>query len=138
MNLEQLLLNKLAEEASELAQIASKGAVFGINTYSPCYGNDTLSIIIKETNDVLGILRMLKYMLDIRGDINSGKFDDINKTTPLVVKEVKTFSYLQRLVTNEQLVLTDNEREWLTSVVRDNQHFLDDKTKEELAVHFKE
>lgn len=138
MNLEQLLLNKLAEEAAELSQIASKGAIFGINTYSPCYENDTLSIIIKETNDVLGILRMLRHMLDIRGDTNSGKFDDINKTTPLIVKEVKTFSYLQRLITSDELVLTDNEREWLVSVVRDNQCFLDDKTKEEIASHFKE
>ncbi len=135
MNLEEFLLNKLAEEASELSQIASKGSQFGIHTYSPCYGNDTLSLIIKETNDILGVLRMLKNLLKLRKE-DTSKLDDINTLLPLLKKEAKTFSYLQKIIKSGKLVLDEKELEWYNSVLATTESLLDDKTKDEIKSHF--
>lgn len=135
MNLEEFLLAKLSEEASELAQIAAKGAQFGINSYSPCYGNDTLSLLIKEANDVLGIIRMLKTLLIIRGE-DSSKLDEINTLVPLLKKEAKTFSYLQKIVESGKLVLTEKELDWFAEVLAAAKYLLDNKVKDEIKSHF--
>jgi len=59
---EQYLLGKLAEEASELAQIAIKAQQFGMDRVFGRQNGDALSNferVSAEFNDVLGIVQML-------------------------------------------------------------------------------
>lgn len=59
MNRQQYLLNKLAEEAAEVAQIALKAAQFGLTETSPYHTDCNAERVHAELNDVLGIVRML-------------------------------------------------------------------------------
>lgn len=55
----QFLLNKLAEEASEIAQIAMKAQQFGLYKVCPEKGETNLARITAEYNDLEGIVAML-------------------------------------------------------------------------------
>lgn len=56
MNRLQYLLTKLAEEASEISQIALKAQQFGLDSVSPKTGESNRGAIKKEVNDLLGVL----------------------------------------------------------------------------------
>lgn len=69
MNYNEYLLTKLAEECSELAQIASKMNVFGVDSYDP---KDEQKITNEEHmnieyNDIIAVMEMLKesMLLDV-------------------------------------------------------------------------
>lgn len=55
----QLLLCKLAEEASEVAQIALKTQQFGLNAKYPGQPFTNAEMIYKELDDLMAILSML-------------------------------------------------------------------------------
>jgi len=70
MNRLQYLLNKLAEEGSEVSQIALKTAQFGLSEIRPGQPFTNLDRIHQELNDLLAIVDMLneeypfRYMRD--------------------------------------------------------------------------
>lgn len=60
MNYRQYLLSKLAEEASEIAQIAIKSQVFGEESVDPRENGDTnLQKLEKEVLDLTVIIKLL-------------------------------------------------------------------------------
>jgi hypothetical protein len=59
MNLTQHLLCKLAEEASEIAQIAMKTQQFGMQEQCPGLDATNAQLIHSELNDLAGIVKML-------------------------------------------------------------------------------
>ena len=59
LNRQQYLLTKLAEEASEIAQIALKTQQFGMDEICPQPPETNKQRIHKELNDLLGVVEML-------------------------------------------------------------------------------
>lgn len=59
MNQEQYHLIKLAEEASEIAQIALKAAQFGLESVCPTETQTNRQKLFKELNDLMGVLATL-------------------------------------------------------------------------------
>jgi hypothetical protein len=59
MNRQQYLLIKLAEEASEVAQIALKSAQFGLETTGPCQTKSNVELLNGELNDLMALVEML-------------------------------------------------------------------------------
>lgn len=59
MTYEQLLLCKLAEEATEIAKDALKAQQFGLNSYHPETNLTNIEYITNELNDLFAILEML-------------------------------------------------------------------------------
>lgn len=59
MNRTQHLLSKLAEECSEVAQIAIKTALFGMDDVWPPFNITNLKRIHAELNDIMAIIDML-------------------------------------------------------------------------------
>ena len=59
MNRVQHLLVRLAEEASELSQIALKTAQYGVHNKEPGQEATNLQKINAEFNDIIGVIRML-------------------------------------------------------------------------------
>lgn len=63
MNRIQYLLTKLAEEASEIAQIALKSQQFGVHEICPDLPESNIERVNKEFNDLLGVVAMLNIEL---------------------------------------------------------------------------
>lgn len=60
MNYNEYLLSKIAEEASEIAQIAIKTQVFGFNSVDPREnGENNLEKLEKELLDLLAVVQLL-------------------------------------------------------------------------------
>lgn len=60
MNYREYLLSKLAEEASEIAQIAIKSQVFGFDSVDPREnGENNLEKLEKELLDLFAVLRLM-------------------------------------------------------------------------------
>jgi hypothetical protein len=59
MNRLQYLLSKLAEEASEVAQISLKTSQFGLEDVKPGQDSSNRMRMFDELNDLNGIIRML-------------------------------------------------------------------------------
>ena len=60
MNYREYLLSKLAEEASEIAQIAIKSQVFGFDSVDPREnGENNLEKLEKELLDLLAVVQLL-------------------------------------------------------------------------------
>lgn len=59
MTLEQHLLLKLSEEASEISQITSKAIQFGLLNKEPSSGMFNIDRIKEELNDLLGVVELL-------------------------------------------------------------------------------
>lgn len=55
MNRQQYLLGKLAEEASEIAQIALKAQQFGLDSVCPYNGETNKALLNKEYNDLWAV-----------------------------------------------------------------------------------
>jgi hypothetical protein len=66
MNKEQHILCKIAEEASEIAQIALKSAIFGLSDIYPTIGKSNYELLIGEFNDLLGVMEMLHELNDYK------------------------------------------------------------------------
>lgn len=64
MNRVQYLLTKLAEEASEIAQIALKSQQFGVHEICPDLLESNIERINKEFNDLLGVVCMINIELE--------------------------------------------------------------------------
>lgn len=83
LNREQYLLTKLAEEASEIAQIALKTQQFGMNEICPQFPETNKQRIRKELNDLLGVIEMLnrEYEFNFIPDDNeiAAKINKVNK-----------------------------------------------------------
>ncbi len=83
LNREQYLITKLAEEASEIAQIALKAQQFGMDEICPKLPESNKQRIHKELNDLLGVVEMLntEYNFDYRpNDIEiAAKINKVNK-----------------------------------------------------------
>ncbi|MCH7333454.1 hypothetical protein [Acinetobacter modestus] len=83
MTHEQFLLNKLAEEASEIAQIALKTAQFGMTEKHPDLPLNNLERIQVELNDLLAVVDELNtwckfgFQPDYAAKIN--KIEKLNK-----------------------------------------------------------
>ncbi len=88
MNKQQYLLVKLAEEATELAQIALKTSQFGI--FESCPGMDATNIerCNLEFNDVLAVAEMLNDYQDLHS-----LFRDTYKVDAKKQKVEKYFQY---------------------------------------------
>ena len=63
MNRIQYLLTKLAEEASEIAQIALKSQQFGVHEICPDLPESNIERVNKEFNDLLGVVAMINMEL---------------------------------------------------------------------------
>lgn len=59
---EQYLLNKLAKEASEVAQVALKASNFGLGEVY-CYESNRQRIF-NELNDLLGVVELMNHELN--------------------------------------------------------------------------
>lgn len=64
MNKLQYLLCKLAEEASEISQIAMKTQQFGPYEICPDLPESNIERVNKEFNDLLGVVEMINEYLD--------------------------------------------------------------------------
>lgn len=60
MTLFQYLLSKLAEECNEVGQAALKAQQNGLASINPKEGLDSLTILVKELNDILGVCDFLE------------------------------------------------------------------------------
>lgn len=67
MTLNQYLLVKVAEEASEVAQIALKAAHFGLSEVQPSRSETNAERIYVELNDLLAMVHRL-------GEVSNGEF----------------------------------------------------------------
>lgn len=86
MNYQQYLLIKLAEESSELAQIALKTAQFGLYSTCPITNETNIQRVTAEYNDVIAITEM----------INTEIYDNLERDTYLVdAKKQKVMKYLE-------------------------------------------
>lgn len=91
MNLEQYLLIKLAEEASEIAQIALKCSQFGLDEVYPEAGVPNHERLSGELNDLLGVL----HMLNTEGGLG---FEPCNGAVAKKVEKIKKYlSYSKEL-----------------------------------------
>ena len=83
MNRQQYLLTKLAEEASEIAQIALKTQQFGIDEKLPGQDLTNRDRIEMEFNDLLGVIKLLNQefgcKIRIDEDMIAAKAAKINK-----------------------------------------------------------
>lgn len=76
MNKEQYLFMKIAEECSELSQIALKTAQFGLDSCHPDTGKSNLKRLQEEYTDVLAVLEMAVEETNVPfviGDIEAKK-----------------------------------------------------------------
>lgn len=89
MNREQYLLNKLAEEASEIAQIALKSAQFGLNEVYIDESNKKRCH--NEINDLLGIIRILNVEFNFEYD------PDIEQIEKKIEKVNRYYGYSKEL-----------------------------------------
>lgn len=67
----EYLLACIAEEGSEVSQIACKALRFGLNDHAPNSDMSNGELIVKELNDLLAVVEMLKdegYPLPMVGD----------------------------------------------------------------------
>lgn len=94
MDMYQFLLIKLAEEASEVAQIALKTAQFGPSELCPGLTLTNVARIHEELNDLLGIVSMLNEMASF--DFEEGDH---------LAKKAKVMKYLQYSVDLGQVKL---------------------------------
>lgn len=67
MNIQQFYLLKIAEEASEVAQIALKTAQFGLGEKHPALTETNAQRICAELNDLLAMVHRL-------GEVSNGEF----------------------------------------------------------------
>jgi NDP-sugar pyrophosphorylase family protein len=67
MNLNQYFLIKIAEEASEVAQIALKAAHFGLSEIQPGRAETNAERVYAELNDLLAMVHRL-------GEVSGGEF----------------------------------------------------------------
>ena len=95
MKIEQYLLVKLAEEASEIAQIALKTAQFGVHEKYHKLDEDNLERISGEFNDLLGVIELLR---DNNVYINT----NFDKIADKKIKVKKYLKYSQDLGMVEQ------------------------------------
>ena len=86
MTYEQFLLNKLAEEASEITKIALKATQFGLDDHHPESVTTNREEIHNEINDLLTIVRMLN---DIGFDYQKLCYSSMK------TKEDKVLKYLE-------------------------------------------
>ena len=76
MNRKQLLLCKLAEEASEISKIALKTQQFGFNEIKPDQGLTNAERIYQELDDLAAIVEMLKDEFGFGYSPNREAIDD--------------------------------------------------------------
>ncbi len=83
MNRLQLLLTKLAEEGSEISQIALKTTQFGLFEKHPDLPNNNLERCHQELNDLLAIVEMLNEEFNFEFKVDNFhiqyKKDRVNK-----------------------------------------------------------
>jgi hypothetical protein len=91
MNREQFLLMKLAEEASEVAQIALKTVQFGMDEKHPELTQTNKERIFAELNDLLSIVEMLKLEFDF-----DFKFSD-KQASEKMARVCKYYNYSRKL-----------------------------------------
>jgi len=76
MNKQQYLLIKLAEEASEVAQIALKTAQFGLHETYPGQPKSNIDRVLAEVTDFLAVLEMLDCQLELRFEADRGELEE--------------------------------------------------------------
>lgn len=83
MNRQQYLLNKLAEEATEVAQQALKAAQFGLDEAEPEQRKSNAERCHDEIDDMLGVIEMLNeefgFNFQSQMDRRWAKKDKVNK-----------------------------------------------------------
>ena len=62
MDMEQLLLTKLAEECSEVIKLCMKAQQFGLDSINPDNGEVTRDMIYDELNDIMGVVMYLNLV----------------------------------------------------------------------------
>ena len=87
MNYSQYLLIKLAEEASEIAQVALKTAQFGLDEIYPNLTETNAERIYSELNDLAAIVIMLNN--------DEAPFNFSLDFTKMAAKQEKVSKYLQ-------------------------------------------
>lgn len=86
MKYDQFLLTKLAEEASEIAQIALKTQQFGFDEKHPDLAFTNKERIKQELNDIMAIIEVMNDKLD---------FGYVKDTEAIAQKKVKLDKYLR-------------------------------------------
>lgn len=93
----QYLLGKLAEEASELAQIALKTQQFGLNEQCPGLEFTNLQRIEQEFNDVLGVIKMIYLLIDKDGLADGNIYENKELIIAKISKVNKYMEYSKQL-----------------------------------------
>ena len=75
MSYEQFLLMKLAEEASEISQIALKTMQFGMQEHCPGLALNNKERIHEELNDLLGIVELLNRTMNFGFKVDNTAID---------------------------------------------------------------
>lgn len=75
MSYEQFLLMKLAEEASEVSQIALKTIQFGMQEHCPGLSLNNKERIHEELNDLLGIVELLNRTMSFGFKVDNTAID---------------------------------------------------------------
>lgn len=91
MNRKQYLLTKLAEEASEVAQIALKTQQFGFDEVKHSQTLTNRERVFQELDDLFGILEMLNEEYDF------GYFPDVKNVEAKKIKVNKYFKLSEKL-----------------------------------------
>ncbi len=102
MNLNQYFLIKLAEEASEVAQIALKAAHFGLSEIQPGRAETNAERVYAELNDLLAMVHRL-------GEVSGGEFwFDIGRPDHAVIAR-KLAKVQQYLAYSQSLGLVESQ-----------------------------
>lgn len=73
MDMEQLLLCKLAEECSEVIKLCMKAQQFGLNSIDPESGLSNQDLLHGEINDIMGVVALMNTDLDFKFEVDSDK-----------------------------------------------------------------
>lgn len=73
MDMEQLLLCKLAEECSEVIKLCMKAQQFGLDNIDPETGTSNKDLLHGEMNDILGVIVLLNNDANFKFEVDSDK-----------------------------------------------------------------
>jgi NTP pyrophosphatase (non-canonical NTP hydrolase) len=94
MNKLQYLLTKIAEESSEVAQIALKTQQFGVWELCPGLEDTNVQRIHKEFNDLLAVVEMFNE--EVYNKLNGSKYGEVFRSEELIQqKKQKIEKYFQ-------------------------------------------
>ena len=110
MNLQQLILIKIAEEASEVSKAALKAAQFGLDDKDPATRDTNLNWLLSEYHDLQGVMMLLRMEQK-----ETQKREIPLEATPWEMQQKirKVCRWAKHSVEKNLLVIDDGIPEWL-------------------------